>query len=240
MQTDYLENLKNNKTATLFLLGFFIVSLIEILAELYENKLLIWMTKPLILPFLMLFYLKRSKKISAFFILALLASWVANLFFIEPAFQFIFYGVLFFLIYRILVIFIIVNKVKMPNSVPLILGSMPFIFLYVIVTLFTYDTLGDNVYLFLIQGAFTIFLGGFSLGNYIMVPNRANSLLLISTMFMAFNQFIFLLKYYYEDANKLQALAMVLFVLGQYLLTKYMFFTEKNKQRYEVVNNLTE
>lgn len=237
---DYLENLKNNKTASLFLLAFFIVSTIEILAEFYENKLLIWMSKPLIMPFLMLFYWRRSKKISGFFIIALLSSWVANLLFIENTFQLIFYGVLFFLIYRILVIFIIVNKVKMPNSIPLILGSMPFIFLYVIVTLFTYETLGDTVYLFLLQGAFTIFLGGFSLGNYIMISNKANSLLLISTMFMAFNQFIFLLKFYYDEVNKLQAMAMVLFVLGQYLLTKYMFYTEKNKQRYEVINNLTE
>ncbi len=239
MQTDFLEDLRNHKLASIFLLAFCIVSSIEILAELYENKLLIWMSKPLILPLLMAFYLKRSRKINLFFVLALVSSWIANLLFIESGFHFIFYGVLFFLIYRILVIYIVLNKVKMPNSIPLVLGSLPFIFLYAIVTLYTYDTLGNNVYLFLLQGVFTIFLGGFSLGNFIMVSTKSNTLLLISTMFMAFNQFIFLLKFYFEEVNKLQSLAMVLFVLGQYLLTKYMFSTEKNK-RYEVINNLTE
>lgn len=239
MEMDYLENLKNNKTANLLLLGFFVVSLIEVMAELYGNKLLVWMTKPLILPFLILYYIKRSKKISNYFVFAMIASWIANLLFIQSTFEYIFYGVLFFLVYRILVIYIILNKVKMPNSVPLLLGSIPFIFLYVIVTIYTYETLGDSVYLFLLQGAFTIFLGGFSLGNYIMVSNRPNSLLLISTMFMAFNQFIFLLKFYYEEINRLQAIAMILFILGQYLLTRYMFHTEK-KHRYEVIQNLTE
>jgi uncharacterized membrane protein YhhN len=239
MQTDYLESFKNNKTANVLLLAFFAVSFVEIIAEYFGDKLIIWMSKPLILPILILYYVKRSKKVSLFFVAALLFSWIANLFFIQDTFEFIFYGVFFFLIYRILVIYIIVHKVKMPNSLPLILGSVPFIFLYVIVTLYTYDTLGDNVYLFLIQGAFTIFLGGFSLGNYIMISNKPNSLLLISTMFMAFNQFIFLLKFYYNEVSALQAVAMLLFVLGQLLLTRYMFYTEKTKQRLEVINHIT-
>lgn len=236
MQNDYLESLRNNKLASALLLTFFVISCIEVVAELYENKFLVWMTKPFILPLLMLYYLKRSQKISRYFVAALAASWIANLLFIQNTFQYIFYGVLFFLVYRILVIYIIVNKVKMPNSIPLLLGSIPFVFLYALVTSYTYDTLGDNVWLFLLQGAFTIFLGGFSLGNYIMVSNRPNSLLLISTMFMAFNQFIFLLKYYYDHVNRLQAIAMLLFILGQYLLTRYMFYTEKNKHRLEIGN----
>ncbi|MGC4039311.1 MAG: lysoplasmalogenase family protein [Flavobacterium sp.] len=234
MQGDFQVNLRNNKLAGILLLCFFMVSFVEIVGEFYENKLIVWLTKPLILPLLILYYLGRSKKINNYFILALFASWIANLLFIQNTFEFVFYGVLFFLVYRILVIYIIVNKVRMPNSIPLLLGSIPFAFLYVIVTIYSYETLGDNVYLFLLQGVFTIFLGGFSLGNYIMVSNKPNSLLLISTMFMAFNQFIFLLKFFYANVNLLQAIAMALFILGQYLLTTYMFHTEKAVQRLEI------
>lgn len=240
MLDDFLDNLRNNKLASMLLAAFFAVSTIEIVGEFIGDKLLVWMTKPLILPLLLLYYLKRSKKINAFFVLALLASWVANMLFIQKTFDFVFYGVLFFLVYRILVIYIIVDKVKMPNSIPLVLGSTPFIFLYTIVTFYTYETLGTNVYLFLIQGAFTIFLGGFSLGNYIMVSNKPNSVLLISTMFMAINQFLLVLKFFWEDVNTLQAIAMSLFVLGQYLLTKYMFYTEKGKHGFDVLYNLRE
>lgn len=240
MKSNYLDTWKKNNLASYLLLGFFTISVIEIIAEYTENKQLIWLTKPLILPLLIGYYLKRTKRISYPFIVALLFSWIANLIFIQNTFQLIVLGVFFFLIYRILVIYIIVNKVKMPNSIPLIIGSLPFIFTYLAVTIFTYDTLGNNVYLFLIQGLFTIFLGGFSLGNYIMISNKSNTLLLISTMLMSINQFIFLMKFYYGEANLLQAFAMVLFVFGQFLLTKYMFHTENKKKRYEMINGLTE
>ena len=237
---DYLENWRKNMVAGYLLIGFFVISIIEVIAEYHQNKLLIWMTKPLILPFLILYYLKRSKRISPPFILAMMFSWIANLLFIQNTFEFVIYGVSFFMIYRILIIYIIVNKVKMPNSIPLVIGSLPFIFIYVVVTFFTYDILGYSVYLFLIQGVFTIFLGGFSLGSFIMISNRPNALLLISTMCMAFNQFVFLLKFYYHQANVLQMFAMILFVLGQFLLTKYMFYTEKSKYRYQIINGLAE
>ena len=238
MQQLYSNNWRKNKLASTLLLAFFVVSFIEIIAEYNEDKLLIWLTKPLILPLLIFYYLKRSKRVNLFFIIALFFNWIANLLFIQESIQFIYYGVFSFLIYRLLVIYVIVSKVKMPNSIPLIIGSIPFIFLYTIVTLFTYTILGNNVYLFLLQGIFTIFLGGFSLGSYIMIPNKPNLLLLLSTMLMAFNQFIFLLKLYFDEVNILQAMAMILFVFGQFLLTKYMFSMEKNKQRYEVINKL--
>lgn len=126
----------------------------------------------------------------------------------------------------------------MPSSIPLIIGVIPFMFIYASVTIFTYNILGDNVYLFLAQGIFTIFLGGFSLGNYIMISNKQNMLLLVSTMFMTFNQFLFLLKFYYEVVNELQAAAMILFVFGQFLLTKFMFKIEINSQKNDFINNL--
>lgn len=240
MLNNFVITWKKNKVANALLMAFFIISFIEVIAEYNEDRFLLWVTKPLILPILILYYLKRSKRISLFFVTALFFSWIANLMFIQNTFDFIFYGVFFFIMYRILVIYIIIDKVKMPNSIPLILGSMPFIFIYALVTLYTYDALGTNVYLFLVQGIFTIFLGGFSLGNYIMISNKANTLLLLSTMFMAFNQFIFLLKLYVDEVNILQSIAMILFIFGQFLLTKYMFNMEKNEQRYEVINNLTE
>lgn len=240
MQDSYLNTFKKSKATSMLLVAFFIVSFIEIVAEYAQNKFLIWLSKPLILPLLMLYYLKCSKRTNHFYLMALVSGWVANLLFIQSDFAYIFYGVLFFLVYRILIIYIIANKVKMPNSIPLLLGSMPFVFLYAIVTLYTYSTLGSSVYLFLIQGVFTIFLGGFSLGNYIMISNNPNRMLLVSTMFMTLNQFIFLLKFYYNEVNVLQAIAMILFVFGQFLLTKYMFHIEKSKQKYEVIHNLTE
>jgi uncharacterized membrane protein YhhN len=237
---DYLKRWNNNKIASLLLTAFFIVSLIEITAEYNEDKYLIWLTKPLILPLLIAYYIRRSNQVNLFFLLALFSCWIANLFFIENTWNYLLFGVGFFLVYRILVISIVLKKAKMPSLLPMFIGVIPFIFIYALVTIFTFSTLGDSLYLFLIQGVFTIFLGGLSLGNFMIAPNKTNRVLFMSTTLFALNQFIFLLRFYYEDANLFQAIAMVFFVFGQFLLTKYMFYTEKQKNRYIIVNKLSE
>jgi hypothetical protein len=238
--SSYRNNWKKNKHATVLLSFFFIFSLFEILAEYFGNKNGIWLSKPFIIPFLTAYYLKRSKKINSLFVIALIFSWIANVVFIQTAYDYIVCGVIFFIIYRIFLIYVIVSKVKMPSIIPLILGCIPFAFIYASVTLFTYTTVSESIYLFLSQGIFTIFLGGFSLGNYILQPNKQNSLLLISTLFMTFTQFLFLLKFYYDADSILQAIAMLLFVLAQFLVTKYIFHTEKHKNKIDVVKNLKE
>ncbi|WP_412464012.1 lysoplasmalogenase family protein [Flavobacterium mekongense] len=237
---DYLKRWSNNKIASILLTTFFIVSFIEITAEYNDDRYLVWLTKPLILPFLIAYYVRRSHKINPYFLAALFFSWVANLFFIEKAWNYIVFGVACFLVYRILVIGIVLKKTKMPSLLPLIIGSLPFVFIYASVAIFTFSTLGDSLYLFLIQGLFTVFLGGLSLGNYMMVSNKTNRILFISTMLFAINQFIFLLRFYYEDANLFQAISMVFFVWAQFLLTKYILNTEKQRNRYLIVNKLNE
>ncbi|WP_293893158.1 hypothetical protein [Flavobacterium sp.] len=63
------------------------------------------------------------------------------------------------------------NRVKLPSLVPLIIGSIPFIFIYATVCFLSFEAMGDTIYLFLIHGIFTVYLGGLSFGNYIMLPN---------------------------------------------------------------------
>lgn len=225
--------------SSFFLYLFFIVSFFEIIAEYQEDKLLIWITKPFILPFLFAYYLSLTKKLNYYFLVALIFSWIANLLFIENTLKWIIYGSVFFLVYRILIIYIVMNKVKMPSIVPLIIGCIPFVFIYATVCFLSFEAMGDNIYLFLIHGIFTIFLGGLSLGNYIMISNKSNLVLFLSTMLFALTQFVFVLKLYYEDANIFHALAMIMFVVGQFLLTKFMFLTEENKSNYITINSLS-
>lgn len=236
MSIKYFLNAKHDKNiSSLFLYVFFIISFFEIIAEYKEDRLLIWIIKPFIIPLLFAYYLSQAKKINYYFIIALVFSWIANLLFIENTIKWIIYGSIFFLLYRIMIIYIVMNKVKMPSLVPLIIGSIPFVFIYVTVCFLSFEAMGDNIYLFLIHGIFTIFLGGLSLGNYIMVSNKSNFILFISTMLFALTQFVFVLKVYYEDANIFHAVAMLMFVIGQFLLTKFIFLTEESKVEYQIV-----
>ncbi|MEO5775866.1 MAG: lysoplasmalogenase family protein [Flavobacterium sp.] len=233
-----LNKYRKNISSVFLLSSFFIISLLEIIAEYNENKILIWITKPFIIPFLLAYYLRLTKQTNNYFILALLCSWVANLLFIENTLAWIVYGSTFFLVYRIIIIHIVMNRVKMPSLVPLIIGSIPFVFIYATICFLSFEAMGDNIYLFLIHGIFTIFLGGLSLGNYIMVLNKSNLFLFLSTMLFALTQFSFVLKVYYENGNVFQAMAMIMFVIGQYLLTKFIFLTEESNNKYATNDKL--
>ena len=56
----------------------------------------------------------------------------------------------------------------------------------------------------------------------------------------AINQFVFIFRFYYEEPNLFQAIAMAFFVLAQFLLTQYMLYTERQRNRYLIVNKLNE
>lgn len=213
---------------------YFFVSLIEVIAEFFNNTTAIMISKPLILPVLAVIYIKKSNKFNKVFIIALFFSWLANIFYINTDFKNVAIGSFLFLIYRILIIYIVLNKIKLPSRLPMIVGCLPFLSLYLYSISLTYDQVGDSIYLFIFQGVFLIILGGFSLGSFIMNSNNRNTLLLISTMLFTFTQFLLLIKRLYIDLDIFQPLAMIMFVFAQFLLYKFMISTEKDKQKMKV------
>lgn len=231
---------KKNRIAAFLGLLFFVVAAVEIVAEFFEDNTMLWLSKPLLMPILILFYLNKSKKANIVFITALLFTWLSNMAFIVKEFQFIFIGSLLFLIYKLLIIYLVASKIKFPTVYPILIGALPFIFLYVVTTFFTYQLMGSNIYIFLLHGIFSIILGAISLGNYILLPKKSNFILFVSTMLFAITQFIFVLKYYYQHNGLYQGLAMLLFAVGQYLLVQYFILTDKRKSKYEIVNFLKE
>lgn len=215
---------------------YFIIAFIEIVAEFYSDTEIIWLTKPFLLPGLIFLYCVTSKMPNPIFLVALGFNWVANICFIFEDFKIITLGASFFLVYRVLIIYLLLKLIKFPAKFPLLLGSLPFLFLYLYVANLVNDKIGDGIYLFVIQGIFLIFMGGFVLGNYMLKSNKTSLLLLISTIFFVITQFILILKYYYISFKFFQPLAMLLFVIGQYFFYKFLILTEKRNLRYEIIN----
>lgn len=224
----------------IFIILYVIISMVEIVAEYYNDKNLVWLFKPILMPLLIGYYFYKSKKRNLLFISSLILSWIANIIFIENEMDFIIIGSVFFLMYRAIIIYLVLRLVKMPSKIPLLIGSIPFVFIYATICFLTYQDLGNSIVLFLIHGMFIIFLGGYSLGNYILRSSKTNLYLFISTMLFAIAQFLFIIKLYSEYVNLLHAFAMMQFVVAQYLLVKFIYLKEKPKPKYEFVNNLSE
>jgi hypothetical protein len=128
--------------------------------------------------------------------------------------------------------------VKFPGYVPMLIGSLPFLIIYLFFANLAHNELGNYFYLFVIQGIFMILFGGYCLGNFILKSNTSNTYLLISTMLFTITQFILAIKVFYLNINFFQPLAMLLFVIGQYLLYRFLIIEEKKKKRYLIINKL--
>ncbi|MGV9002885.1 lysoplasmalogenase family protein [Flavobacterium sp.] len=225
---------------TIFFILYFTISIVEITAEYFNDKNFIWVFKPLLMPLLIGYYYYLSNVQNSKFILALALSWSANMFFILEDINYIVIGSVFFLLYRMIVIYLIVDLEKKTIKLPLLIGSIPFFFIYATTAFMTFEELGSNIYIFLTHGVFIIFLGGYSLGNYIIYCNKINLILFISSMLFAFSQFVFVVKLYSDYDNELHACAMLFFVIAQFLLTRYIYLKEKPKHKYEFVNSNNE
>lgn len=234
----FVYSLLKNKLSNLLIFSYFLISLIEISAEFFKDNQIIWLTKPFIIPALAFFYWRVSKEPNKIFLMALFFNWVANIFFIYQDYNYTIIGATLFLVYRVLIIYLVMRIVKFPGFIPIIISSVPILFVYIYFINLTYISLGDGIYVFILQGIFIVYLMAFAIGNYIFKPSKSSTFLLTSTVFFTVTQFILVLKYCYIDLNIFQPLAMILFVFGQYLLVKFLLLSEKKKVRYEIINGI--
>ncbi|RZJ28568.1 MAG: hypothetical protein EOO48_09535, partial [Flavobacterium sp.] len=154
---------------------FFAVSLVEVAAEYFRAVPLIYAVKPLILILLAFLYWKTSQKPNFAYLGALLFSWLANLFFISQNFNDIFVGALLFFFYRSLTIYIVIKHIKLPGIFPIVVGCVPFLFIYMYLVNLTYDAIGEGLVIFITQCILVSFLGGLAVGNYVMRSSRAST-----------------------------------------------------------------
>jgi uncharacterized membrane protein YhhN len=214
---------------------YFFMAFVEIIAELNKDQVLIIMTKPFLMPLLIALYFCASKKANPLLIIALLSAWTANLLLISDAINLVMLGALFYLIYRIFIMYIVFRNAKFPGYFPIIIGCVPFLILYIFVADITHEQMGGRTYLFILQGIFMITFGGFCLGTYILKANKSNACLLISTLLITAAQFILVIKIFYISLSFLKPLAVFLFVSGQFLLYHYILIEEKKRRRYRII-----
>lgn len=214
---------------------YFFIAFVEIIAELNQDSDVILLTKPLLMPLLIAIYGCLSRKNNQIFTFSLLAAWVANILLISSTMPLIFMGGVFFLIYRISVISQVIRVIKFPGFLPMAIGCMPFLFMYLFIANLTHQAWGESFMLFIVHGCLLILFGGFCLGSYILKSSESNTYLLISTVLITAAQFLILINLFFASYVVVKPLLMLCFVCGQYLLCKFMVLEERKKKRYKSI-----
>lgn len=209
-------------------LSFFILSTIEIIGEFLYSDFLISLTKPLLLPLLLFLYWYDSSKVSKFYIVALLLNWCANVLFLSVVSEVIFVATILFMLSRFFIFITIFEKLRSLNFVPILIGSIPFLFLFTyLINLIYEEVFGYTVIVVLLQSLFMSVIGGFALGNYIMKNDEGSKYLLVGSLFFALNIFALGVKYYFLDLGFLKPVSMIFFLAGHFIFLRFMLISER-------------
>lgn len=226
-------DLKKKKTATAIFFVFCSVCLIEIIAEILEWRWLILLTKPLLAPLLLVYYFLITPRVNYWLVASFSCVWVANVLF---AFGdlYITTGTWFFLGYRLFVLLLVLRVYQIKNWLPVIVGSLPFLFVYLVLISISFEA-GRLSYLIFLQGAMIALTGGIALAGYVLRGDLLATVLLISTIMFTGTQFIFVVAQYYTNILVFRPLTMLMYAVGQYALLHFALQSDIINQRIPLV-----
>ena len=209
---------------------FFVIVIIEVTAEMFSDKLLIYIFKPLLSIGIMALYWNASNERRFLFLIVLSLSLITNVLFIPNTKNLLFIGLLVFFIHRIWLIYYIIRVIKLKDYVPLFIAIMPFLFLFFYLLLISSEIEMKSYLILIFQNVLISFIGGLALSEYIMNYNKMNAWLLIFGLLSVMQYFIvFIEKYYLMNLAPiaLRPLAMLLNASVYYAFYRFIMDAEK-------------
>lgn len=219
---------------------FFIIVVIEVTGELFSNKLLLFIFKPLLSIGIMTLYWNASKKRTPLFFIVLLLSLITNILFIPNTEHLLFIGLLVFLAHRILLIYYVTQVVKLKDYIPLFIAIMPFLFLFFYLLIISTEIQMKSYLVLIIQNILISVVGGLAFSEYIMNYNKMNTWLLIFGLLSVTQYFIvFIEKYYLSNLAPIafRPLAMLLNASVYYAFYRFIMAAEKTNNKVVLLNN---
>ena len=209
---------------------FFVIVIIEVTAEMFSDKLLIYIFKPLLSIGIMALYWNASNERRFLFLIVLFLSLITNVLFIPNTKNLLFIGLLVFFVHRILLIYYIIRVIKLKDYIPLFIAIMPFLFLFFYLLLISSEIEMKSYLILIFQNVLISFIGGLALSEYIMNYNKMKAWLLIFGLLSVMQYFIvFIEKYYLMNLAPiaLRPLAMLLNASVYYAFYRFIMDAEK-------------
>lgn len=209
---------------------YYVVATIEVIAESYSYKPLLFVFKPMIPLTLMALYWITSKKRDSFFFVTVTLALITDVFFISNTEGMLFLGLVFFFINRILVIYYILKLMKIKDYVPMFIAMIPFLFIFFYLLSISGEMEIKIHLIVIIQNILISILAGIILSNYMMFYHKKSTWLFIFGLLSVTQYFIvFLEKYYLSGLSPeiFRPLAMILNTGVYFSFYKFIVANEK-------------
>ena len=219
---------KNSRLEQPILLIFILVSLIDICAILLGNSIWQTLSKPLIIPALIAYYLIRTTSMNKWYVIALIFSFAGDVLLLDKSNLFLM-GIAAFLITQLLYISIFAKGLKDSSFVNKLKALLPFLVYFIVLITVLKPGLQDFFIPVLIYGLAISLFGTVALLNYLikrdMISLRLFTgavLFILSDSLIAFNKF-------HHERSFYPVIIMITYIVAQYLIATYILKSEKNR-----------
>lgn len=212
-------------------LSYIVISIILIYAEYLKHTPLLYLFKPLLMPVLVLMYIRTGTKINRYFLLSLFFIWIANVCFINAGKTMFIIAAFNTFLSRLFVFLLLIKKFKFPQSTPFIVGTLPFLMLAITVLELISDSLGQAYIFFIINGVLVIAIGGLAMANYFIHADRVNTYILISVIIATFMQFLVAVDFYYVSIQIFRPMIIVAYSVSQYIFYRSVLMMKSSKKQ---------
>lgn len=208
----------------------FSFAIIEVLAELFSFKVILFAFRPLIALLILYLYWITSKERSILFCITTFFLLLTSIFIVLESKLFLRLGVAGIIVHRILLIFYIIKLNKVKDFIPILIAMIPFIFIFSYLLSISDGIPEGSYYPLLVQNILVSIIGGVILSNYFMNETTNTpwlSIFGVLSVGLYFTVFIEKLFLNNLPPTYFRPLGMVLYVMSYYAFYKFVIDTER-------------
>jgi hypothetical protein len=209
-------------------IGFLFLSIVTVVLEFFKDKDLLYLVKPLVIPSLVFLYWCSTRRPNPFYIFALVAAWIANLFAHIDLLLPMVVGVLCLMIYKILFVQLLNTSLKTVAFFALAVSAIPFVLFYILLTIITYSTIQKDLLIYITQCIIFVVMGAYALANFFNKSRKSSVYLVIAVVCLIFDHVLsFILN------GNFEAVGLLFFYAGQYLFCRFLVLDEKRRRHHD-------
>lgn len=219
-----------SKSTSLQLTGlYFFISLFHLFFIATDNYYGTFVTRFLTPILLLGIYFSGSSKYNYWFIAGIIATIFSNFFLNFDGNLYGILAILFFIIYRIISIWIVINFSKQIRLFSVMLGTIPFLTLLTYIIILTYDSLGFNLYPAILNAILVSIMSGIALSKFVFEDDVKNNPLILSAILFTILVVLYMLEHFYMNLKIFAVVRSVFYVAGHYFFLRYVMLSEPSK-----------
>ena len=229
------DRVKRISEINILALIYFAVAFIELAAEFFMSRSVVFVSRVVTPILLLLIYKKSSERPNPLVYTLFLLLLMTNVLFFYKDSPYFFIAVMISVMQRLVMFLIIFRLISEKRLLYIILASLPFFIIFYYLNSITSEFPMIEINALFFQSILISLLGGISLSGYLKNDNRQNSWLLISILLFIGLQFVVFIERYFFTVISLRVFGLIGIVLNAFgFFTFYKFVAAAEKDKHYV------